>query len=637
MRSTGRASILLALAALLTLLLVIVGAVVWDVFVFPPPPKPLLIPQFPSYGPPDVTTYTIVARYDPATFRISGTLTVTYRNVTSTPIPDVVLHLYLNAFQNEQTVWMQEAGPMHRGFAYDAQHPGSITLDAAHLVGYGPLNFTPVDADATLVRAELPEPVAPGESFTLVTAFTAQMPRVFARTGWAQNGDFLMAGQWFPKPGVWQDTGWNAYPFHANSEFFADFGSYEVWLTLPKRWVLVATGDKAAPPQRNADGSLTHHWVAQHVIDFAWAASPHLRVVERAYRDSNTPAPLTLRYAYIPASRAMVKRLIPVVEQALGVYERDFGLYGKGVYRTLTVLFVPPDAGGAGGMEYPMLFTVGALNGNEPACIHMGAVEAIHELAHQWWQSVVATNEAEEPWLDEGFTDYSTVHAMAELGLDGMDCGGWRFSYAAMRRVEYQQQPQVPMAGKAWDFDAMGYGIATYSKPAVALYTLEQVVGKEAMLSFMQAYFARHAFTHPRAEDVRALMAEMLGEAQAGAFFAQLVEGTGWMDAFVCRLDREMIELERAGEVCFPLQVELVNGQGRESFLWPCDRQSLTLRQPATPWREVIINSNPTLYVELNVANNGARLGVDWATWLSLAARWMYGLQNLNFWGGAAW
>ncbi len=626
---------------LLILLLVLGGAagsLVWDLTALPPGPQAPALPHSPATAPPDaVTHYTIAARYDPTRFQISGTVTLTYRNLSSTPIPDVVLHLYLNAFKNEHTQWMQEAGTGHRGFTYDPAHPGWIELHQMHLDDGTPLSWEALDADATLVRAPLPQAVAPGASFTLITDFTAQMPRIFARTGWAQNGQFLMAGQWFPKPGVWEAQGWNAHPFHANNEFYADFGTYEVKLTVPDGWVLASNGQEAAPPHINADGTVTHSLSARHVIDFVWTASPRLRILERVYRPAESPAPLTLRYVYDPSRLALLKRIIPAVEEALTLYEADFGLYAQGLYPTLTVVLVPADAGGAGGMEYPGLFTVGALGSGEPGCVHMSEVEAMHELAHQWWQSVVATNEAEEPWLDEGFADYSTVRVMAALGRDVADCGGWRLSYASMRRLEYLTQVETPMAGKAWEFDSMSYGIASYSKPAIALLSLENTVGPEAMRRFLQTYFSRYAFRHPRATDVQAVMAETLGAELAESFFTHLVTGTGWMDAYVRRFDREALELERKGTVCFPLEVELVNGRRRQSLPWGCEPTTWLITQPASPWREVFIQPQAPFWLDLNYTNNAARLGPDVPTGLSLATRWMYALQQLNFWGGAAW
>ncbi len=231
--------------------------------------------------PPDVASYRIEATYGVGSHVLSGRERLTYVNRSDAPMPDLVFHLYLNAFRNEETLWMREmqetGGMAMRGYVFDPESPGWMRVDTIRLADGTPLALEPLDRDETLVRVRLPSPVQPGEAVTVTLDFAAQLPRVFARTGWADGGDFVMAGQWFPKAGVWQgEAGWNAYPFHANSEFFADFGHYDVRLSLPEGWVIAATGVEAEPPKRQADGRLLHHLTAAHVIDFAWGASPHL-------------------------------------------------------------------------------------------------------------------------------------------------------------------------------------------------------------------------------------------------------------------------------------------------------------------------------------------------------------------------
>ncbi|TFG66597.1 MAG: hypothetical protein E4H27_09800 [Anaerolineales bacterium] len=180
-------------------------------------------PAFTKAAPPNITSYVISAEYFPQTYTILAHETATYRNTGTTPILDVVLHLYLNAFRNANTLWNRESSSGLRGFQYDPAYPGWIRIDTIQLADGTILESEAVDADETLVRIALPGPVAPGEEVSLDIVFTALLPRVFARTGWADDGDFVLAGQWFPKFGVWQHGSWNAYPFHANSEFFADF------------------------------------------------------------------------------------------------------------------------------------------------------------------------------------------------------------------------------------------------------------------------------------------------------------------------------------------------------------------------------------------------------------------------------
>lgn len=374
--------------------------------------------------PPPIASYTFDVTYDPESRVIRGQETARYTNRTETPLPDLVFHLYLNAFRSEKTLWMQEGGYAPMGF--DPQYPGSMEIERLALADGTALDATAVDDDATLVRATLPAPVAPGETVEVVLDFTAQLPRVFARTGWADGGDFVMAGQWFPKLGVWQGPdGWNAYPFHANSEFFADFGTYDARLTLPAGWIVGATGTQPIASEANDDGTVTHHLHAEHVIDLAWAASPHFAV-----RTTEVDG-VTVRTYHYPQAAALAERVEAATVGAFEAYSTWYGPYGMGHYPQLSVIVVPPGGGGAGGMEYPTLFTTGSLSEVPlPACVKWTEVETIHELGHQWFQAVVATNEAEEPWLDEGFTDYSTVRAMNALHHGAfLDCFGWTLTY----------------------------------------------------------------------------------------------------------------------------------------------------------------------------------------------------------------
>ncbi len=579
--------------------------------------------------PPDVASYSIDATYDPETHTLTGQQTAVYYNRTAAPIPTLVFHLYLNAFSSAETVWLRESGLDMRGYSFDPDAPGWIRIDRIALADGTALTVQALDDDETLVEVALPQPVAPGDSVSVDIAFTAQFPKAFARTGWGDGGDFIFGGQWFPKFGVWEEAAWNAYPFHANNEFYADFGRYDVALTLPQGWIAAATGTAKPTVTGNADGTATHTFVAEHVIDFAWTASPKYREMKREVEG------IALRVIYYPRQRAMARRALDATMDAIPLYNTWFGAYGKGLYPQLTVVIVPQDAGGAGGMEYPTLFTVGAMGGVMPACVRLIEVETVHELGHQWFQSVVATNEAEEPWLDEGFTDYTTTRAMNAL-YDGalIDCAGWDFSYLAMHRLQYTMFANTPMAGAAWDFDSAQYGIATYSKPILAFTTVERTVGETAMQRFLSTYFDRYAFTHPRAEDVRAVMEETLGPEVTTWFFDQLVRGEGTLDMRVVTLDEETA-LEREGDLCIPTTVQVTRAgrQAPETIAWPCDQPTLTI--DGAP-RVVEIDPDGAIVLDQNLANNRLRRAPDPATGLGIIVRGLRFWQDF-LWGGAVW
>ena len=213
-----------------------------------------------------VVAYQIDAKYDPAKHTVSATETLTYHNLTGQPLDRFPFHLYLNAFQQKST-WIHEA---HRDGNFrtsrvDEWKPedyGANDVTSVEVVGMGDLTkqmkfVSPDDGnpdDKTVFEVKLPHPVAPGQDVQFKIKFKATFPQVIARTGYKRT--FLLAGQWFPKVGVWWHGQWNCHQFHALTEFFADFGTYDVKITLPKDYVIGATGvqiERCRQRQRHED------------------------------------------------------------------------------------------------------------------------------------------------------------------------------------------------------------------------------------------------------------------------------------------------------------------------------------------------------------------------------------------------
>jgi hypothetical protein len=571
-----------------------------------------------------VASYDIQVKLDADAKTLTGHETVTYVNTTDTPIPDVVLHLYLNAFRDDHSsIFMQEAGPAHRGFSLDPQFPGNITVTGIRLADGTSLELELIE-DHTLARAALPAAVPPGGSIQLDIDFTSTLPKVFARTGFYE--DFFMVGQWFPKLGVWQSTGWNAYPFHANSEFFADFGDYDVAITLPEDYVTGASGLPVAS-QANGDGTRTDRYHAEAVIDFAWTASPHFKQAARVVDG------VELVYMYLPEHDFTVDRALDAAEAAVS----NFGAwYGPYPYPRLTVVDVPGKAGGAGGMEYPMLVTAGledltGLNLMKGQGDRMLEIVTIHEIGHEWWYAVAAFNEAEEPWLDEGFTDYSTVRLMTKAygPANTVSIGGLKLDYVEMRRMDYLATPAVPMYGKAWDFDMLSYGVAAYSKPALSLTTLENVIGEEQMLKLMSTFFRRYQFKHPTTRDFQATAREVTGR-NLDWFFDGLVYGKGALDYSVTAVDEHSVSVARRGELVIPTEVLVTFSDGTSTLeAWDGSETQKTFSYPDRSVVRAEVDPQRKIVVDLMWSDNGLTRRMDLWSWLALDTRFLYQIQNL--------
>jgi hypothetical protein len=596
----------------------------------------LLLPAAPARAAaPEVASYTIEVQLNADRRTLEGLETVTYRNTTTRPMTDLVFHLYLNAFKNSDTIFMRETGSQHRGNAYDPQENGWIDVTGIRLTDGTELRLELLE-DGTLARAALPEPVAPGDTVAFEATFVARLPRVFARTGWApdaQGAPYFMVGQWFPKLGVWTEDGWNAYPFHANAEFFADFGSYEVRIRVPKEYATAGTG-VSQPAADNGDGTHTFVYKAQNVIDFAWAASPNFREV------SAKAGNVEIRYVYLPEHDWTAGPVMDAAQKSLARYGAWFGPYP---YPRLTVVDAPDAGEGAGGMEYPTLVTVGAMDmlgaGSWTMKAGLGrSLELVtaHEIAHQWWQSMVATNEAEEPWLDEGFADYATLRLMsAEYGANNsvVDLADFELGYLDMRRSEYLANPDVAMYGKAWDFSGNDYEIAAYAKPAVALLTLERVLGEETMLKVMSTYFQRYRFAHPTTEDFRAVAVEVSGQPLEWFFGDRasgsgLVYGASTLNYLASKIDARSITVAREGRLAVPTEivVSFRDGTG-EVLAWDGKEAQKTF----TFDREVrafTIDPARKLVIDRVWSDNGLSRRADLPAWLGVVARLIYHLQD---------
>jgi len=602
--------------------LIILLALLWCIQV------PLLAAAPPAYAQTvePIASYSISVTLDADEKSLRARETVTYVNTTDEPIPDLVFHLYLNAFRDSDTIFLMEGGPKHRGNTWDPDHPGWIKVDRIQLGDGTDLDLLPVE-DGTLARAELPAPVAPGDSVTVEVEFHAQLPRVFARTGYA--GDYFMVGQWFPKLGVWEDGAWNAYPFHLNAEFYADFGTYDVSITLPSDYVTGGTGLPTST-EDNGDGTQTVSYHAENVIDFAWTASPDFQQATREVGD------VEVLYLYLPEHDWTVARVLDAAQAAVSYYSQWYGRYP---YRRLTIVDAPDDGQGAGGMEYPTLVTVGVLDLTGLARIPLlrdidRTLEAVtvHEIGHQWWQSMVGFNEAEEPWLDEGLTDYSALRVLdAIYGSDRsiVDGANLHIGYLDLQRLSYMTVPRVPMYGQAWDF-GFEYGIATYSKPVLSWRTLERTIGDDALLEILSTFFQRYQLGHPTTADLRAVTEEIYGQ-DLDWFFDGLVYDNEVLNYAVSSLDTHSVTLSRQGELAIPTEVRVTFADG-SSVVEPWDgtQEEVTFNYPGVqaPIRRAEIDPDHKIALDLRWSDNGrSRLPEIWS-WLALTTRILYTIQD---------
>lgn len=572
-----------------------------------------------------VVAYTIDAKLDPAAHRITASETLTYHNLTGQAQSEFPFHLYLNAFQPQST-WMSEQRLDNSGYDWKPEHFGSIKISSVEVTGMGDItnamHFVQPDdgnaADQTVMMVKLPKPVAPGADVEFKIAFVDQMPQVVARTGYLR--DFYMVGQWFPKVGVWWKGGWNCHQFHRDTEFFADFGTFDVTLTMPQNEV-VGSGADLISEKNNSDGTKTLVLHSEDVHDFSWTASPSFTRVDDSWTGSAGTVQIHLLVS--PGNMGSAARYIQAVKGTLTKYDEWYGPYP---YDRITMVDPPHGGFQAGGMEYPTLITLDTTWYMTKGVLEPEIVTE-HEFGHQYWYGMVATNEFEEAWLDEGINSYTEVKIMD--ALYGAGTSAIKVPYGTLSERELQRVGYVlaaeddPMTRNAWKFlSGNSYGGITYGKTATVFLTLEKIIGEETLRKAIRTYFMRYRFTHPTGEDFLKTVEEVSGQ-NLRWYFDQAVSGTAILDYEVLDVHsdplpwytnedksvhqgdkgyRNYVELHRKGDFIMPvdLEVRFKNGElvtehwdGKDRWIrYSYDRADKIVSAEIDPTHQVLLDRN---------------------------------------------
>ncbi|WP_376774525.1 M1 family metallopeptidase [Paenibacillus eucommiae] len=474
-----------------------------------------------------IVEYHMNVEYLPDSKELKGEQIITWKNPGTQPVQELYLHMYPNAFASKKTTFMQESDGKLRQDKATAGSFGGMELlsiksldddDLSQRISY----VQPDDGnkeDRTLIKLSLPQPVNPSHKITIKTQFIVKLPEVFARMGYV--GDFVMAGQWFPKVAVYEPTGtrgraaegWNLHQYHGNSEFYADFGIFDVKIKVPSSYIVAATGFPIKPPSDNGKDK-TYHFYADDVHDFAWSASPNFIYVEEPYSTANIPG-VKIKLYLDPQHKELKSRYMYAAKKALARYSQWYGSYP---YSTLSIV-VPPEGGnGAGGMEYPTLITSWGA-GDETPDLELERV-IVHEIGHQFWYGMVASNEFEEAWLDEGFTSYAEDKVMESV-----------FGVLPNLPVEasYITSPNA-LQLNAWHYKNHGeYADNVYTRAKLVLKDIERQVGPEQMNRVMRTYFQRWKFKHPTTKDFQNTLEEVTKK-KWDEFFTQYVYGKMMVD-----------------------------------------------------------------------------------------------------------
>jgi hypothetical protein len=604
-----------------------------------------------------IANYSIDAKLDTVQKTLDASEIVEYRNASSQPLTTFPFHLYLNAFR-PQSSFSQEA---HRDGArggtlnsYPPAEMGGVQITAISAEGYGDLlptlHFTAPDDgnmdDHTVAEVTLPEALPPGSAVRFHVTFHDKFPLSVARNGYER--DFIMGGQWFPKVGVLWHGSWNCHQYHADTEFFSDFGVYNVDLTLPRQYIVGASGIETAE-KLNPDGTKTLSFHGEDIHDFAWAASPHFVIADDTF--ANSLGTVRLHALVLRSHASQSARYLSALKGAMQKFDEWYGPYP---YKQITLIDPEPDSQ-MGGMEYPTLITSDT-SWWEPSWDYATLEAAtVHEFGHQYWYGMVATNEFEQAWLDEGINSYSEAKVMGALFGRSTSYLNARTVHVSDRealRDAYINMPDFdPVARRAWEFvDSGSYDSITYGKTATVLATLESLVGEDILRKSLHIYFLRYRFTHPDDADFLETVIEVSGRKDLEAYFNQAIYGTQTLDYSVDSLDsdprnwweskdsggpyRTNVVVRRRGNFLFPVTLEVRFADGsRQRAQWDgIDRwKRFTWDSPAKAV-SAQIDPDHVVPLDLDLFNNSYTVEAQRTARYKLTNYWVAAEQLLTQW-----
>jgi hypothetical protein len=598
--------------------------------------------------------YTIEARLDSTTRTITASETITWRNITSRPATELQFHLYWNAWRDTKSTFMREralVAPV--GATADSSiDVTAITLAASSGtidLGSAKRFIQPDDGnpdDRTVMAVALPEPIAPGETATIELSWTARVPRPFARTGAIDSYYFI--AHWFPKLGVLEEDGWNTHQFHSSTEFFSDYGVYDVRLTVPSGWIVGATG-RQQDLHDNGDGSTTHRYYQEDVHDFTWTTSPDYIERTARYADPGLP-PVDMRLLLMPEHVSQAERHFAATRTALKWFGEWFGPYP---YGHITIVD-PAFQSDAAGMEYPTLFTGGTRWLVGPEVTGWTPEEVVvHEAGHQFWYGIVGTNEFEHAWMDEGINTFATARAMQQdfpqTFLDQRYFGGfvpWVFQDIQLRRetvwnrlAGYRPAAESDaLSTPAYQFSPATGRYITYNKTALWLNTMERWLGWPTLQRILSTFYQRWQFKHPTPRDFFSTANEVAGQ-NLDWFFDQVYRSSNVFDYGVEHFSSERedsgyrtsVTTRRYGEAMFPVDVRVTFENGEQvTERWDgLDRWKLY--GYTRPSRALTAQVDPerVLLLDVNYTNNSRTLRPrSAAAATKWSAKWMIWLQD---------
>ena len=473
---------------------------------------------------------------------LSGNLSLEYINHSPDTLDFIWFHLWPNGYKNNRTAFSKQLARLNsRAIKTGALLHNGYIDSLAFTTNGTPLEMQAHPEHIDIVKVVLNSPLLPGSKLNIATPFVVKVPSYASRMGF--SGDMFMISQWYPKPAVYDRKGWHPIPYLEQGEFYSDYGSYKVNITLPSSYVVSATGsllnedelskykelgrqnmslakEKESfkkfrhyePANKKSVKTLSYH--GENIHDFAWFADRDF-IINYDTLALASGKMVDVFSFYQPNGNKEWRNSIGFIEDAVTSYSRWIGEYP---YPVVSAVEGPANAS-SGGMEYPMVTLVTSPDANAE---RLDAV-ITHEVGHNWFYGILGSNERDHAWMDEGINSYYQFRYEAEKYKTNS-------IFAEQIPRELKQRPIDEFTGII--YNAIGqiemnsaieseseefsssedYGMTVYVKAAMWMYIMEIWLGKDELDKAMRAYFDEWKFRHPYPEDLKATIEQSSGK-----------------------------------------------------------------------------------------------------------------------------
>lgn len=572
---------------------------------------------------PTKPTYKIEAQLLPREKKLLGSTTITWTNPSKYKIRSFRFHLYYNAFNNEKTTLLQELRYYKKSeYELAKMQFGYIKINEIRIVEGEELTskihyISPDDQnphDHTVMEVELDESIKPSQSIDIKINYILLVPEIIFKSG--QAGDFFFMSQWYPQLGVLQKNGsWNCHQYHRNSEFFSNFGNYEVSITLPEKFTIGATGN-LEKKIKNADGTYSFLFKENNIHDFAWVAYPGFQEIIERIKLKGNREPTKIVLLLSPEDQNEKIHLLDSLKLAMKYYAENIFPYPL---KKITMVVQPLKALRSGNQAYPGLICISKSN-RKTVLSKPILWRIIHEFGHQYWSGIIRTDRVREPWLDEGINAFFDMEILDKSSQYNKSHINWILFRITISQYYYWKylsyiSPDPPNQYSWKFFNQASFNGNAIFKPAILFRSLKNHIGKKKMIAFFKFYARKYRGKHANTDDIIQAFNLFFNSDYSWAF-NQFINRNLNLDHSIFSIEstrvktnpqkyrNEVVCLRKEGYFPADILIKLKNGKEIKYYWNEMEKWKKIIIENDCPLEYVIIDPQNKILLDRNPYNN---------------------------------